>query len=332
MSPKHLESQRSGQHDGAMTFTPSSDWPTVDPDVRLVFEGLLWFLFHANDECEVAIHNTTHDLFHIHQHDLVLKIWTNCTESPTNPEVIPIGNPKDIVGIQLDVNKPNRNYEGVHVFQNPKDPNDEKNWSWVIDFEKEPLYPTGIKLHADKINPGISINHGYFYTLYRTTKDFQLRPTENRQCRPDDEPCSDPRKVALLVGGNIYLENDGDVTLAIRFAYPKPPIIKKFRKGELHQLDIRNVCFKGGKRCDPQVHGPNGNDFFLYNETFTQPIDRPKYILFRIDPKRSIEPAPLPKDICFQQEDKPTFKSSNELPSSNDAPCGPVGAGKGGGG
>jgi hypothetical protein len=30
-----------------------------DPDVRLLFHGLLWFTFHGIDECQIGIHNTT---------------------------------------------------------------------------------------------------------------------------------------------------------------------------------------------------------------------------------------------------------------------------------
>src|SRR3569832_154854 len=49
-----------------------------NPDVRLLFHGLLWFTFHGIDECEIGIHNTTqgHILPHRYPHELNLQVWT----------------------------------------------------------------------------------------------------------------------------------------------------------------------------------------------------------------------------------------------------------------
>jgi hypothetical protein len=80
---------------------------------------------------------------------------------------------------------------------------------------------------------------------------------------------------------------------------------------------------KGGKRCKPDDYGEKKNDFYLYNETFTRPYGEPEYTLKQVT---KVTAALLPKEICFLSEDEPYVKSSN------DAPCGPVSAGGGGGG
>ena len=312
-----------------MTYSIKSDWPTAAPDVRLVFEGLLCFVFHGMDECQVGIHNTTHGpMPHSHQHDLDLKVWTIESGCGTQdkvcgkPRAFHLGNPKTIAGIQIDVNRPAQT--GVYVYQ--KDlvapggtvPHD-RDWRWVIEFEKEPLYPLGIELDETKVYPGISINHALFYTLYRTTSTFRLTP--------DDGSASIPvPSVALLVGGNIYLADGGDVTITIRRRYPSPPKIFRLPRvaGKCHQLDIRNTCIRpDGKRCKVEDYGDKHNDFYLYNETFSRPYGEPEYTLELVTEATA---APLPKEICFLKDDVGFIESSNE------APCGPVSAGGGGGG
>jgi hypothetical protein len=314
-----------------ITYSIKNDLPDY-PDVRLVFEGLLWFVFHGSDECQVGIHNTTHgSMAHDHQHDLDIKTWrieSGCgTQSKVCKLLVPpyhIGNPKLITGIQIDVNRPAVNMDGVHVYQKdipqggsmvPED----RDWRWVIEFEKAPLYADGILIDDTKVYPCISINHGRFYTLYRTRSTYKLTPTEGGGAPIGVD------SVALLVGANIYLDTGGDVTLTIRRRYPLKPLIRRYPKiaDKCHQIDIRNTCVKGGKRCKPDDYGANENDFYLYNETFAAVFGEPKYKLERVTHNTA---GDLPKDICFVKDDEPVTRSNN------DAPCGPVSAGGGGGG
>lgn len=319
---------RAEEQSKPMTYTTVEDLPD-NPDVRLLFEGLLWFMYHGYDECEVAIHNHTQTGLHIKRHRLIVQVWKDpgCTQGTSHcPDVYQIGNPKNIAGIQIDVNRPK--YPGVHVYQ--KDEHGtwaDHDWRWVIDFEQDPLYRTGITLNADRVNPGVWINHGYFYTLARTTRDFQLRPFSNDDCASGGDPCGDPRRVAFLVGGNIYLDNGGDVTLTIRYRYPqKPTVISLPKVAGKSQIDILNMCYKNNKPCVPSDYGENENDFRLYNDTFRKPAGRSYYFLYPYGPREK-----YPKDDLFGFRTEP-YHTQKVIDSSNDVPCGPVGAGRGGGG
>src|SRR5689334_7470031 len=194
-----------------MSYSVTQNPPPDNPDVRIIFDGLLWFLFHGSDECQVGIHNSTQGRPHPHTHELNVNLWTitgcNTAQSQCTIDQHPIGNPKNITGISIDVNKPNPNYAGVHVYQKDNNPfnrndpnNDLMDWRWVLDFEKEPFYPAGIKLDGAKINPSVSINHGTFYTLLLTTSKFGL-------LRPNGSLFTELGRVPRYVAANIYLDD-----------------------------------------------------------------------------------------------------------------------------
>lgn len=303
-----------------------------DPTVQLVFEGLLWFIFHDSEECQIGIHNTTQgtSVPHDHPHFLEIDVWTiesGCGTSAKvcgRPEKISIGNPKTISSIQINASMPKEN--GVQVYQ--KDPfdrlnndaSDPKDWRWVFDFEKDPFYPKGIKLHPEKINPSISINNGLFYTLHKTSSTFELLPLGGTGSQKVGN-------AVHFVGGNIYLKEGGEVTLTIRRPAPVPPTVKHLtlKDGVCYQIDIRNVCKKNHQPCaftpdDPVIE--ERNDFYLYYETFTKPSDRPVYTL-KLD-----TPGPagdFPPEICLETD------VVERIESSKDSPCGSVTAGGGGG-
>jgi hypothetical protein len=314
--------QRTARTAKAMTYVVKDTLPP-NPDVLLRLEGLFWFIFHGKDECQIGIHNTTHGMSsHPHQHDLDIKIWkidSGCGTPGKACSVIKrfhIANAKTIDRIQIDVNRPKT--EGVYVFE--KDVGSgihDNDWRYVLEFEKEPLYADGIKLDEPTIIPGISINHGLFYTLYKTTSKFQLIPD-------DGTSPTDIGTVALMVGGNIHLDNGGDVSLVIRRKFPQGPIIYPLPQlaGKCYQIDITNLCMKNGNPCTPSDYGAKENDFYLTYETFTKPFDAPTYALHRTEPH---DPADLPRHVCFDR------RADERKKSSNDAPCGPMSAGGGGG-
>jgi hypothetical protein len=71
------------------------------PTVRLVFHGLLWFIFHGTDECQVAVHNSTRDTIspHTHPHDFSINLWTipDCVKKNCGkPRKIYYENPKTL--------------------------------------------------------------------------------------------------------------------------------------------------------------------------------------------------------------------------------------------
>jgi len=319
----------------AKTYVTTRDLPSR-PQVRLLFEGLLWFVFHGKDECQVGIHNTTHaGSGHPHQHDLDIKVWTIESGCHTAGKVcklrrLHIGDPKTIAGIQIDVNSPVT--EGVYVYQrNPfnrfgtsSDPND---WRWVLDLEEDEFYADGIQLKDMTINPGVSINHGVFHTLHRTTSTFKLVPD-------DDTVPIEVGRLPMLVGCNIELKTGGDVTLVVRRTFPSKSIVLplKLEGDKCYQIDIRNICVKGNSRCPPGEYGDDENDFYMFNENFTRPLGTPEYTLSRVVHNTVEEPPPY---LCFTPDDMSAFEEKQTpkgLRSSNDAPCGPLGAGGGGGG
>jgi len=318
-----------------------------DPTVTLLFEGLLWFMYHGSQECQVGIHNSTKvSLPHPHQHELEIRVWEK--EKGCNPkdlgccipyvEPIRIPKPTDIAGIQIDVNRPVK--EGVYVYQNGRFcrpdtqyENDPYDWRWITDFEYYPLYPEGITLDPQYVNPGVWINNGTFFTLQKTTYHFDLHPASGSEIHSLGN-------VALLAGAYIDLtpqvgmEPGGDVTLTIREKYPKPSRIIRlpYNGTKRYQIDIRNECMKGDKRCEPGDFGTGSdrNDFYLYNKTFKAPQGRQKYTLHRVEPYKSLRDAFRLSDranmLCLTGDDQEHIHSNNE------APCGPVCASGGGAG
>ncbi|HEY0727222.1 MAG TPA: hypothetical protein VGD38_04075 [Pyrinomonadaceae bacterium] len=230
-------------------------------------------------------------------------------------------------GIQIDVNRPVANHKNVYVYEKLRDENGnpikpDADWRWVTDFEKPPLFPNGIKLEKKDVTPGIWINHGLFYTLLKTTYEFELRKGLFGSSGPNIG------NVALLVGGNIYLERDGEVTLTIRYRNParSKTYTLPWAANKCYQIDIRNMC----KHCEPGHYGAWQNDFYLYNSTFTVPSGTPKptYRLHRLGRRN---PNAV-KYLKFAQEVCVTESAKEEIESNNEAPCGPVCAGAGGGG
>jgi hypothetical protein len=328
-----------------------------DPNVLLLFEGLMWFMYHGKDECQIGIHNRSHTLpgsLSSRHHELEVKIWErdkdcDSSTSPTcckpfdrhgKPNPITIGDPRKITGIQIDVNRPltdgtGKYQEGVWVYQkegydfprpDPNHENDPSDWRWMIDFERQ-LYKKTVNLKPGDINPGIWINHATFFTLVKTTYDFELHPDRGNKI-------IELGNVPLMAGGNIYLHKDGNVTLTIRRAYPDDPdiIVLPWKERTRYQIDIKNECRnKYGERCKPKDYGNKGNDFYLYNDNFPRPsLSTPKYTLHRVGQRLSGPAIAIPRPdarhkVCFEKN------AQEEIESNNEAPCGPVCAGLGGG-
>jgi hypothetical protein len=320
-----------------VTYSVKDDQPRENPDVLLLFHGLLWFTFHGTDECQIGIHNTTKGniLTHRYPHELEITIWTitgcDTAQRTCTPKKFRIGNPKTIEGIQIDVNNPKPNSTGVHVYQHEpfnrpphsQDQNDPKDWRWVLDFEQEPFYRDGIKLKPEKVNPVISINHGLFYTLHKTTTTFDLLPGSGAPV-----PIGN---VAQYIGGNIDLENNGEVTITIRRSFPHESdrCTLKWIAGTCYQIDITNDCFKDNERCyfkkpeDPN-HKKDRNDFYLYYDCFDVPSG---FHEIGLKKSGSAQAERLPAYVCQDETHTKEYIKSN-----NDSPCGSVVAGRGGNG
>ena len=339
----------SGANDGASENSSRVAQRTVtysvkdvlDPnaDVRLLFHGLLWFTFHSMDECEIGIHNTTqgHIFPHRYPHELDVLAWTitaGCgtahrTCTPLDNPNHRIGNPKNIEGIQIDVNNPKAGTEGVYVFEHgefKKPPDDQSgnhpnDWRWVLDLEQEPFYEHGIQLNPETVNPVISINHGLFYTLLKTTSTFDLLKGGNAP-----KPIGN---VAQYLGCNIYLEPNGEVKVTIRYRFPHPSKTFTLRKAAntCYEIDITNDCYKNGHHCvfdrpDHPTDKRKRNDFYLYYDCFDVPDG---YEEIGLKQNTSERPPSLPPYICYEE-------GQDRKESNNESPCGAVVAGRGGNG
>jgi len=337
MSSEDLSPENPSLSVTPMSYSVKDSLPP-NPDVRLLFHGLLWFTFHGPDECLIGIHNTAHSSGHTHQHKLNLAIWTitgcGTPQQRVTRETIPIGNPKDIEGIQIDVNNPRDDSRGVYVFQrdpfdlppNSQSGNHLNDWRWVLDFEKPPFYPGGIKLKPETVSSVISINHGLFHTVQPTTSTFELLPGSGAPIAIGN--------VAQHLGGNIYLKNDGEVKLTVRYPFPKPPIEKpplRWAAGTCYQIDITNDCYHGGNVCMfPRPDHPSDkkqrNDFYLYYDCFDVPSGARE---IGLKMKQHFDPPHLPDYVIFENESQ---ESQKYFFSNNDSPCGSVVAGRGGNG
>jgi hypothetical protein len=281
----------------------------------------MWFVFHGSDECQVGIHNTTRgNSLHPHPHNLQVRIWTvrGCNTSGCGtPEIVDLGDSNTFAGIQIDVNQPTT--EGVYVYQKDPAGSDPNDWRWVVEFEKEPLYPEGIRLRPNTINPGVSINHGLFYTLHKTTSEFELINLSSGTPHPIGN-------VAEYIGANIY-QSSGDVTLVVRHTFPGQSTIRKltYEPGTCYQIDITNNCRKNGQKCvfqpDHSTDRKKRNDFYLYYESFDRPRGKPEFALKRKTP----HPAQTPTGFCLDEQ------STLNKDANDEAPCGGASAGGGGG-
>jgi hypothetical protein len=208
-------------------------------------------------------------------------------------------------------------------FNRPEDPNhlnDPNDWRWALDFEDRLFYPTGIKLKPKTVSSVISINHGLFYTLQKTTSTFEL-------LRGSGDPV-EIGNVAQYLAGNIYLKPDGEVKLTVRYPFPRQPEIMTLPwiDGTRYQIDISNDCQKHNEPCrfqrpDHPTDKKQRNDFYLYYDCFHVPSGAHE---IGLKLKQHNDPPPLP-DYFYTEEKSPEHHTAN-----NDSPCGAVVASRGG--
>ncbi|MBV9923757.1 MAG: hypothetical protein JOZ96_01855 [Acidobacteria bacterium] len=296
--------------------------PAQEPTVRLIFHGLLCILFDGSSGCFVGTHNTSAHAGHPHPHRYVIQVWRReggVCHSLHEP--YDIGDPKSASRLDVRVANPDL-IDGTYVYTrdpferpDPAGGNDPHDWRWVIDFDD--MYPGGVTLNPDAVMNGVTINNGLFYTLRKTCSKFLFRPED------DDSGASDTQlgSVAHYVAANIYLKpDDGAVTLS---GGPfDVPLTLRPEPGVTFQVDITNNCNDGDPGCqfdsDPAQPKEKRSDFFLYYEAFDQG-DEPELELILSDPcpkLLNIDAEFIEMGVC----------PSSRVRSSDDTPCGAVGA------
>lgn len=298
-------------------------FPSEEPTIKVVFRGLFSLRFNGDGECEVGIHNTTHQTGRPQRHDFVVSLWTKRLdligskfEPCSGPIKLPIGNPKNCCqGYELLAFRAKR--PGVHVYEPTPEPfdresedNDPKDFRWMLDLEGAHFYDTRLTHYADTITPSFRLNNGLFYTLQKTKSTFKRVDP-----KAHGEPPHHLGNVASIIAANIYLPPiDGYALLRINDVRIRLDSIENTQ----YQLDITNECNVSGE-CDYDPGAGSKqerNDFYLHFDTFKVPDGRPEYELVL----ESFGDFPEKPDAC-SEETKP--------PLNDRAPCAPVGFGGG---
>lgn len=313
---------------------PKSDaFPSEEPTIKVVFKGLLSMRFNGDGECEVGIHNTTHETGRPQRHDLIINLWTKRLdllgskfEPCSGPIRFPVGNPKNC----------SRGYEllafrtkspGVHVYEPTAEPfdresvnNDPKDFRWILDLEGAHFYDTRLTRYADTITPNFHLNNGLFYTLQKTKSTFRRVDP-----KAHGEPPHHLGNVASIIAANIYLPPmDGYAVLRIDDVRIRLDSIENVQ----YQVDITNECNVSGE-CDYQPGAGSKqerNDFYLHFDTFKVPDGKPEYELVL----ETFGEFPEKPDACGEFPKKPDVSSQEtKHPLIDTAPCAPVGFGSG---
>lgn len=309
------------------TYKVKNAFP-ADPTVRILFHGLLNFFFADKTACTVGVHNTTQGIFPPHRHPHNFHVRVRIIPSAGDPVLLPlpppITDPKLIQGVNIAVSGA-RDLDGVYVFQDsggfnrpevPSNPNNPKDWRWVVDIESDLLYPEKVSDRTTTINPSVRINNGLFYTVLLTGREFIFRPQDGSGDRPVG-------RVAEYVGADIYLTSTGKLDLTVA---PLQTLSLPAGHGVRYQIDIVNDCQRGGDPCTFRPQGPakeDRNDFYLYYDTFVKPADRPEYEL-RCPTCPATETSG--EDVTEKLEELGFYTRGQEekFRSNNEAPCGPV--------
>lgn len=309
-------------------------FPAQEPTVTILFHGLQCSFFEGTSWCTVGLHNTTHTRPHPQPHDYVVKIWKKVNGAcPAKPyKHLIIGDPKLVSKMHVTAEGVAEGFEGVHVYQrdpfnrpDPDNTNDPKDWRWAIDFDE--LYEE-INIKPGTLDPGVIINNGLFYTLRKTRSKFRLHPVG----QPDAEGNIVLGSVAEFLAANIYLKQPdgagqpgGKVTLSGGKFHNTPEVLVA-EPGITYQIDITNNCDNVAQNPPCKFMSAQGNpkevrnDFYLYYKLF-DPQPEPEYELIITE---RIEPL----DEHLEQFGACGLPGAR---ATDDAPCGGVGFGGGGG-
>lgn len=302
-------------------------WPTHSADIPhganvvLGFHGLMCFCFrkgHNDRNCEVAIHNRSA------AHNLSLTVYKvlDTYDPPYNmnmgitKDTLPFAGPfvKGSLGslntniVRFDVDEP-REISGVKYFHRGDGPRDHPyNFRHIIDLEHD--FHPGVVLEkiSRRMGPRLRFNNGLFYTLFKTQTQFERVVVQG----PAQDPV-DIGSLALLVGANIYLENDGKVD--IHMLGEENPLTLRASQGKFFVL-IDNGC-----------RGCTDSDVRHYYELIEPPSV--KYDLRKKGGKVSAPPAPDSSDALFLSEVNLILKDVG-IEARDDTPCGAAGFGMSG--
>jgi hypothetical protein len=261
MSQQYTDAKVEAAAASVRTYVPINNFPDAQPAVLLLFRGLFLFAFNGTTGCEIGIHNATHDTpSHEAPHSLRLRVWKksdpNCPLSHTaigidDPRTTPLSltvqNPAELPGVVA--------YErGRFDRQDPSSSpyhNAPFDFRWTLDLEGPDFYDRVLKKNPAKMRPGLTINHGLFFTFYKTRSKFKRAQGPNERVLGS---------VAEIVGINLYLNMGGKVILNYGGQSIELPKIDNVT----HQVDFFNDCRPFGCTFDVgSSDKKKRNDFYL---------------------------------------------------------------------
>lgn len=318
-TPKSAKKAGAKRAPAARAAAKTFDWPTTSnpldhgANVVIGFHGLMCFCHSHRDgskECEVGIHNTQ-----LGGHKLTIAVYrVAATFDP--PYDMDMGTPTLYAGpfdftdtgrtkahqVRFDVHKPVAPGASYLQIGGPKDnPN---NFRFILDLEGDDFYKdVELSKQGDNLGPRLRIQAGVFYTLCKSTTEFwRLSSTGGLK---------DIGSIARIIGGNIYLQAGGWVTLKLKGA----------EKARMRESDGKFfVLVDNGCHC-------SYNDFLFYYQTFNLPAANPPVFGLLAKPGTG---GPTPCDDFLAQVDD-VLRSQAKLVSTDDAPCGVAGYGSSGG-
>jgi len=249
-------------------WTPPTDtWPDANYKfVKLIFMGLMGFTHIDDSHCEVGFHSTGDSTHHhslsIHGYD------ADCNNR---------GEWEDVKGNTIDIAVDNEALSGISYYQltanvnSRADLKDAKDFRWIIDFDSDYLYgkhfaagTRTVRKKAATYKPKLVLKNGIFHTLRKTASTFWVQPAQPPY--PPDNWISELGNVADIIGVNIYLKDNGKITLSYDSKRMEIP-----PGGEIY---FHNHCFKSNPN-DPCTVEPNNvvnrkkrSDFYLNYDAF----------------------------------------------------------------
>lgn len=184
---------------------------TADPDIRVLFSGLLLYRFTGGAYCDVDIptwgmgHQASDHLFSI-----VVKarqgskppytLWRYFGDQNTALEF-------GVEGATAQVSKYMPNGDD---FKRKAGGNDDRDWQWTLRLDEFHRPVPGFD--QSKLSTGIRINNGLFYTALRT----DIHRTKVMYTRYGDTEEYPLYSVGSVVGANVYLDRGSKATLSQR--------------------------------------------------------------------------------------------------------------------
>jgi hypothetical protein len=278
------------------TYRTREGFPAEQPDIRVVFHGLLMFCFDGSRQCEVGIHNATHSDPPQRRHLLEVNLWTKRGNAcPRLPARLFAGDSRDLQNIEMRVDFPPDDMDGVFAFTAAGGKEtDKRDFRWVPDLEGDSFYNAVLPKRLDLLRPSLRINNGLFHTIYKTNSTFK---------KVGGQGAPGVGNIGTVVGANIYLSDDSQFTLQLDSLLV--PLLRE--PGVTYQIDFTNTC-----EC---LAVEEQNDFNLYRDAFEIPPAKSE-IKLALDVET---PGDDVIDICFL---------TSGPHESDRAPCGPAACGR----